>query len=97
MKNSDALREKADRHRLALAKSASLAADHLKPRRLIEEVLELVDPNFRLLKGIENRLQRNPIPLIGIIASFWMIFHRVHNRNSIGMITNKLPKKTHSI
>lgn len=89
MRNSDALRDEADRHRLAFSKSASLAAEHLKPRRLIEDALQMVDPNFRFLNSIENSLQRNPIALMGVIAGLWIIFHRVANRNSIGMSENK--------
>ena len=73
MKEKDRLRIEADRRHTEFLQSVSNLTDNMRPARLLDEVVGLLDPDFTWLERLRNKASRNPVPVLAACAGFLLM------------------------
>ncbi len=80
MKENDRLRIEADRRHTEFLQSVSNLTDNMRPARLLDEVVGLLDPDFTLLERLQNKASRNPVPVLAACAGFLLMIRILARR-----------------
>ena len=76
MKTLEQLRLDADAKHRAVVADASELRSSLTPRRIINDVVQALDPEFSALNRVETALQKNPIAAVVLAAGLDLLLRR---------------------
>jgi hypothetical protein len=82
MKNTMLLRDKADAARTEFLQSFTDMSNQLVPMQLLNQAIGTLDPGFNKLERLQKKMQRNPIAVMAVVTSIFLIAHQFGNNRS---------------
>jgi hypothetical protein len=76
------LRDKADAARTEFLQSFTDMSDQLVPMQLLNQAIGTLDPGFNKLERLQKQMQRNPIAVMAVVASVFLITRQFSNNRS---------------
>jgi hypothetical protein len=82
MKSAMLLQRKADAARKEFLQSFTDMSDQLVPMRILNQAIGTFDPGFKKLERLQKKMQHNPIAMMAVVASIFLIAHQFSNNRS---------------
>ncbi len=77
MKSLNQLRAAADKNKSAFLASMTDVKSQLKPDALFETAVHSVDPDFAILKRMEDRIKGNPFAVMAALAGLYLLVRQL--------------------
>ena len=90
MTNLDTLRKDADAKRLLFLDALDGAVEQLKPDRIANAALAKLDPDFKVLKHLQQKSKSNPFAILAAIAGLLLLFRQLSGNERSPTIENRV-------
>jgi hypothetical protein len=90
MKNLDTLRKDADAKQVLFLDALNGAVEQLKPARIANATLARIDPDFNILKQVQQKSKSNPFAILAAIAGLLLLFRQLSGNEGSPKIGNRV-------